>query len=135
MARILCIDYGTKRSGLAATDILQIAVHSLETIPTGLLWEWLETYLINEPVEKVVIGHPTHSDGNAVHFMDQIKGLMRKIEKKFPSVKVELHDEAYTSVRAKEVILQSGVKKEKRKDKKLVDKIAAVLILQDYLGH
>ncbi len=135
MARILGIDYGTKRCGLAATDILQIAVHPVDTVASGELWDWLVCYLGKEDVEKIVIGHPTHKDGNPVSFMNQIIGLERKIKKFFPSVIVVLHDEAFTSARAKQIIIDSGAKQKKRKDKSLVDKIAAVLILQDYLKY
>ncbi|HQW70684.1 MAG: Holliday junction resolvase RuvX, partial [Saprospiraceae bacterium] len=133
MSRIVGIDYGTKRSGIAATDILQIAVHGVDTVPTGTLWDWLEAYIKKEEVEKIVIGHPTHADGNAVSFMNQIIGLERKIKKTYPHIVVVLHDEAFSSVRAKQVILASGVGQKKRKDKSLVDKVAAILILQDYL--
>ncbi len=135
MSRIVGIDYGTKRSGIAATDILQIAVHGIETVPTGTLWDWLESYIKKEEVEKIVIGHPTHSDGNAVSFMNQIIGLERKIKKTYPLIAVVLHDEAFSSARAKQVIMASGVGQKKRKDKSLVDKVAAILILQDYLRH
>ena len=135
MSRIVGIDYGTKRSGIAATDILQIAVHGVDTEPTGTLWDWLEAYIKKEEVEKIVIGHPTHADGNAVSFMNQIIGLERKIKKTYPHIVVVLHDEAFSSVRAKQVILASGVGQKKRKDKSLVDKVAAILILQDYLRH
>lgn len=135
MARILCIDYGTKRSGIAATDVLQIAVHAIATQPTDGLWTFLAEYFSKEEVEKVVIGHPVHSDGAAVSFMHQIVGLQRKIKKNYPHIEVILHDEAFTSVRAKETIIKMGVPQQKRKDKSLVDKMAAVLILQDYLNH
>ena len=122
-------------SGIAATDILQIAVHGVDTVPTGTLWDWLEAYIKKEEVEKIVIGHPTHADGNAVSFMNQIIGLERKIKKTYPHIVVVLHDEAFSSVRAKQVILASGVGQKKRKDKSLVDKVAAILILQDYLRY
>ncbi|MCO5277040.1 MAG: Holliday junction resolvase RuvX [Saprospiraceae bacterium] len=135
MARILCIDYGTKRSGIAATDVLQIAVHAIATQPTDGLWAFLAEYFSKEEVEKVVIGHPVHSDGAAVSFMHQIVGLQRKIKKNYPHIEVILHDEAFTSVRAKETIIKMGIPQQKRKDKSLVDKMAAVLILQDYLNH
>ena len=135
LSRIVGIDYGTKRSGIAATDILQIAVHGVDTVPTGTLWDWLEAYIKKEEVEKIVIGHPTHADGNAVSFMNQIIGLERKIKKTYPHIVVVVHDEAFSSVRAKQVILASGVGQKKRKDKSLVDKVAAILILQDYLRY
>lgn len=135
MARIMCIDYGTKKCGIAATDTLQIAVHGLNTLPNAELWPFLEKYLTDESVEKIVIGHPRHADGNEVSFMNQIVGLQRKIKKFMPAIEVVLHDEAFSSVKAKQVIMNSGIGQQKRKDKTLVDKIAAILILQDYLGH
>ncbi|MCO6461956.1 MAG: Holliday junction resolvase RuvX [Saprospiraceae bacterium] len=135
MSRILCIDYGTKRCGIAATDVLQIAVHPVGTYATQELWTFLEAYLKKEDVNKVVIGHPTHTDGNAVSFMHQIVGLQRKIIRNYPDLSVVLHDESFTSVKAKQVILQLGIPQQKRRDKRLVDKMAAVLILQDYLNH
>lgn len=135
MARIVCIDYGTRRCGIAATDILQIAVHGVGTVPSAGLWPFLEEYLKREEVEKIVIGHPVHNDGTEVSFMHQIVGLERKIKKNFPAIETVRHDEAFSSVRAREVILRSGIRQQKRKDKSLVDKIAAVLILQDYLRH
>ncbi len=135
MARILCIDYGTKRCGIAATDVLQIAVHAVSTQPSDQLWAFLAEYFSKEEVEKVVIGHPVHRDGAPVSFMHQIVGLQRKIKKNYPHIEVILHDEAFTSVRAKETIIKMGVPQQKRKDKSLVDKMAAVIILQDYLNH
>ena len=135
MARILGIDYGTKRCGLAATDILQIAVFPVDTVPSGTLWDWLVKYLTTESVEKIVIGHPTHKDGNPVSFMNQIVGLERKLKKTYPDIEIVLHDEAFSSVRAKQAIIDSGAGQKKRKDKSLVDKVAAVLILQDYLKY
>ncbi len=126
MGRIMCIDYGTKRCGIAATDVLQIAVHGVDTVPSGELWPFLEKYLSVEEVEKIVIGYPTHSDGSEVSFMHQIVGLERKIKKTFPQIELDRHDEAFSSARAKEVIIHSGIRKEKRKEKGFVDEVAAV---------
>jgi putative Holliday junction resolvase len=133
--RILAIDYGTKKCGLAATDVLGIAVHPIDTIATEQLRVWLNTYLNTEPVSAIVIGRPSHPDGNLMYFDDEILALKRFLEQKFPAKQILLHDETFSSAKAKEIIFLSGAKKKKRQDKKLIDKIAAVVILQDYLKH
>lgn len=135
MARILGIDYGTKRTGIAATDPLQIIVSPVDTVPTNELWEYLQAYLLREAVEKIVIGEPLTLDGTPAKITPLIVGFKRKIAKAYPHIELVSHDERFSSVAAKQVILQSGAKKKKRRDKSLVDKISAVLILQDYLGH
>jgi len=104
-------------------------------VPTVELWLWLETYLRTQQVEKIVIGYPRHADGAPVYFDGEIKQLKKKLESTFPEKQIILHDESFTSAKAKQVILQSGIKKEKRKDKSLIDKISAVIILQDFLQH
>lgn len=135
MKRILGIDYGTKRTGIAVTDPLQIAVHGIDTIPTSELFDFLTTYLSQEEVEKIVVGEPIDLDGSPTQIAHLVVGFVRKLRKQFPDIEVVLHDERFTSAEAKRVILQSGTRKKKRRDKGLVDKISAVLILQDYLGH
>lgn len=133
MPRILAIDYGTKRTGLAVTDPLQIIATGLDTVPTSNLLPFLEEYLQNEEVETFVLGEPLYPDGNPAQIHHLVIGLKRKLEKTYPSIPVVLQDERYTSEEAKEVIRNSGVKKKKRRDKSLVDKVSAVLILQDYM--
>jgi len=135
VARILSIDYGTKRIGLAATDTLQISVHGLDTVPTAEVFDYLQNYMEGEEVEKIVVGEPMHADGNPSQIAHLVVGFVRKLRKQFPNIEVVLHDERYTSEEAKRIIQQSGLRKKKRRDKGLVDKISAVLILQDYLGH
>ena len=135
MGRILGIDYGLKRTGIAATDPLQIIVNGLDTVDTKDLKNYLESYISSEAVDKIVIGLPQHKDGNYTELKEPIDNLANYLINKFPSLIIDFEDESFTSVRAKEVILQSGAKKKKRKDKKLVDKISAVLILQQYLKH
>lgn len=135
MARILSIDFGTKRSGIAVTDPLQIIVTALETVETRLLMSFLENYLQQENVEKVVIGMPVHKDGNATYLKKDIDAFAHAIKKKFPAIIVDFADEQFSSVHAKQIILDSGIKKKKRQDKSLVDKISAVVILQRYLNH
>lgn len=135
MPRILSIDYGEKRCGLAVTDPLQIIVSGLDTVDTANIVIYLKDYLKEEPVEKIVIGEPKHADGAAVGFQPKIDALRKKLENLFPSLTVVYHNEAFSSQKAKQIIMQSGAKKKKRRDKRLIDKISAVVILQDYLGH
>lgn len=135
MARIMGIDYGTKRTGIAVTDPLQIIASGLTTIPTHELFDFLAEYFQQEEVEKVVVGEPMHKDGNPAQIAHMVVGFVRKLKKQFPQIEVVTHDERGTSVLAKEIILQSGLKQKKRRDKTLVDKIAAALILEDYLKN
>lgn len=133
MARILAIDYGTKRTGLAVTDPLQIIANGLDTVATQKLEEYLKQYLEQEDVEAIVVGEPLHADGQPAQIHYLVVGLVRKLKKLFPNIEVVTHDERFTSEDAKMIIRQSGARKKKRQDKGLVDKISAVLILQDYL--
>lgn len=127
------IDYGAKRTGIAVTDPLQLIASGLTTIPTGEVFDFLENYLKNEPVEKIVVGEPLHEDGKPAHIAHLIVGFVRNLKKKFPEVEIVTHDERFSSVAALDIIRQSGIKQKKRRDKSLVDKIAAALILEDYL--
>lgn len=133
MARILGIDYGTKRIGIATTDPLQIIVSGLTTVTTEEIFDFLENYLKEEEVEGIVVGEPRHKDGNPTKITHLVVGFVRKLKKMFPEVSVVTHDESFTSVDARAIILKSGAKKKKRRDKSLVDKVSAVLILQDYM--
>ena len=133
MARILAVDYGTKRVGLAVSDPLQIIATGLETVPTESLFTYLEQYLAEEEVETLVVGMPYHLDGNPAQIADQVEAFIKKFKKQCPGIPVETRDERFTSEDAKQIILKSGAKKKKRRDKSLVDKVAAVLILQDYM--
>lgn len=135
MARILAVDYGAKRCGLAVTDPLQIIVNGLETVPTDQLAGFLQQYLSENQVEKLVVGLPVHSDGNFTYLKASIDAFVSTFIKNWPGIKVDFADEQFSSVRAREAILMSGAKKSKRQDKALVDKISAVIILQRYLKH
>ncbi len=133
MSRILAIDYGVKRCGIAVTDTLQLTANGLDTIATDQLFEFLERYLGEEEVATLVIGEPLHKDGTPTSLEPQIEQAIKRMSKLFPDLSIARQDEQFTSVDAKEIILQSGVKKKKRRDKALVDKVSAVLILQRYL--
>ena len=133
MARILALDYGTKRVGVAVSDPLQIIANGLDTIATDRVFDFLKKYIAEEEVEVLVIGMPMHLDGNPAQIADKVVAFIKEFEKLFPEIKVETQDERYTSVDAKKIILQSGAKKKKRQNKSLFDKVAAVLILQEYM--
>lgn len=135
VARVLSIDYGTKKTGLAVTDPLQIIVTDLDTVPTENLLSCLLDYCRLEEVEKVVIGKSVHYDGTPTHLHAHALGFSRQVQKKLPNIIIDWQDEFRTFKRAKEIMLEVGTSKKKRKEKTRVDKIAAVLILQEYLGH
>lgn len=133
VARILSIDYGTKRTGLAVSDPLQIIATGLDTVSTKDVFDYLKDYIGREEVETIVVGDPKYPDGNPAQIAHLVVGFVRKLREMFPDIPVEMMDERYTSEEAKQIILQSGAKKKKRREKGLVDKISAVLILQDYM--
>lgn len=133
MGRILAIDYGTKRSGLAATDPLKIIANGLTTVPTGELLDFLKDYIAEEEVEKIVIGEPKMADGGDTKLTPLIKGLIKKLHKLFPTIEVVLFDERYTSKRAEETIRMVVKSKKKRRNKALIDTVSATIILQDYM--
>jgi len=135
MGRILGLDYGLKRCGLCVTDPLQIIVTSLETVETSKLQSFFERYFAVNQVDKIVIGLPTHKDGNFTHIKPNIDLLVKELNIRYPNILIDFQDESFSSVDAKNIILQSGVKKKKRQDKALVDKVSAIVILQRYLKH
>jgi len=135
MGRILGIDYGQKRCGISATDPLQIIVSAVDTVDTSKLKDYLKNYFDKNQVDKVVLGLPLHKDGNVTAIKPQIDELESWIKNQFPSIETDHQEESFTSVQAKEIIFQSGVPQKKRRDKALVDKVSAVLILQKYLKH
>jgi len=133
--RVLGVDYGTKKTGLAVTDPLQIIASGLDTVLTKDLPDYLKSYTDKEPVCKIVIGYPRHPDGKPAQLANTITAFGEGLRKDYPHVEIVYQDESYTSIQAREIILLSGARKKKRRDKKLVDKISAVLILQAYLQH
>ncbi|MCH2022583.1 MAG: Holliday junction resolvase RuvX [Saprospiraceae bacterium] len=134
MARIMAIDYGIKRTGIATTDVLQIIATPLDTVETAQLFLFFEEYLNREDVECIVIGQPTHKDGTPTFLEDYIRGFIKKFSQLYPLIKIERQDEAYTSKMAEEVIRKTVKKKKNRQDKGLVDQISACIILQEYMG-
>ena len=133
MSRILAIDYGTKRTGIAVTDPLQIIASGLTTVATGELFDFLAHYFKEEEVETIVVGEPLHPDGNPAQIAHLVVGFVRKLKKEYPDKEVVMQDERFTSENAKQILLQSGIGQKKRRDKSLVDKISAALILEDYM--
>ncbi len=133
MSRILGIDYGSKKVGIAVTDPLKIIVSPLITVSTHEIFSYLKEYLEKETVELIVVGEPYMLDGQPAQFHPKVLEFVAKLKKQFPAVEVVLHDETNSSKKAKEVLLRSGAKKKKRRDKSLVDKIAASLLLEEYL--
>lgn len=133
MARILAIDYGGKRTGLAVTDPLQIIATGLETIDSATLISWLKNYLQKEEVELIIIGLPKNWDESDTHATPLVLSAIKKIQKEFPAMPIKTVDERYTSKMAKDAMLEMGMKKKDRQDKKNVDLIAATIILQEYL--
>ncbi len=135
MARIVGIDYGTKRTGIAVTDPLQIIASGLTTVPTAELFDFLQQYVSEEPVEGFVVGDPLYPDGNPAQIAPLVAAFVGQLKATFPAQYVVTWDERYTSEEAKKVILQTVPGKKKRSDKSLVDKISAAIILQDFMEH
>ena len=133
MGRILAIDFGLKRTGIAVTDPLKIIATALTTVATDGVLDFLKKYCTEEDVESFVVGLPLHPDGNPAQIAPQADAFAEKLKKLFPGKPVIRQDERYTSNEAKRIILQSGIKKQKRRDKNLVDKIAAALILEQFM--
>lgn len=133
MGRILAIDYGRKRTGLAVTDPMQIIANKLETVRTHDLIEYLTQYFQKEEIETVVVGYPTDMKNNASESIRYINPFLKNFQKKFPSVKLELVDERFTSKIAFQTMIDAGLKKKDRQNKGLIDAVSATIILQFYL--
>ena len=133
MARIMAIDYGGKRTGIAVTDPLQIIATGLTTIASAELIPFLKKYTKEETVELIIVGLPKNWDESDTHGTPLAKKAIEKIKKEFPSIPVKDVDERYTSKMAKDAMLQMGMKKKDRRDKKIVDEIAATIMLQEYM--
>ncbi len=133
MARIICIDYGGKRTGIAVTDPLQIIATGLTTIHSKDLVPFLQQYFINEPVELILIGLPKNWDDSDTHGTPLAQAAINLLKKKFPTMPLKTVDERYTSKMAKAAMLEMGMKKKDRQVKGNVDVIAATIMLQEYL--
>lgn len=133
MARILSIDYGKKRTGLAVTDPLQIIAGGLATVATCDLMTYLQSYVARESVERIVVGEPKQLNGEPSENQPRVKQFVAKLRKTLPDIPVEFYDERFTSVLAHKTMIDSGISKKARQNKALVDEISATIILQDYL--
>lgn len=133
MARILSIDYGKKRTGLAVTDPLQIIAGGLVTVSTSELFDFLNGYVSKEPVERIVIGEPKRSDGSPSENMARVTQFVNRWKKARPDIPIEFYDERFTSVLAHRAMIDGGLGKKRRQDKALVDEVSATIILQSYL--
>jgi len=135
MPRILAIDYGLKRTGLAVTDPLQIIASALTTIETPQLFKFLKDYVAREAVELIIIGEPKNLDDSDTHATPLVKKAVERLKKEFPAIPVKTVDERYTSKMASRAMIDMGLKKKQRRNKALVDEIAATIMLQEYLGR
>ena len=133
MARILAIDYGKKRTGLAVTDPSQIIATRLTTVPTHTIWDCLKDYFEKEEMETVVVGYPKQMNNHASQSVRFINPFLKKFQLKYPEMNLEIYDERFTSKMAFQTMIDGGLKKQKRQDKALIDSISATIILQNYL--
>jgi putative Holliday junction resolvase len=135
MGRLLAIDYGKKRTGIAVTDTLQLIANGLTTVPTHELLAFILDYVSREPVERILVGLPKQMNNEASENMKRIEPFVRSLQKKLPDVPVEYVDERFTSVLAHRAMLDAGLKKKDRQNKALVDEISATIILQSYMEN
>jgi putative Holliday junction resolvase len=133
MARIMAIDFGLKRTGLAVTDPLQIIATGLTTIESPRLIPFLKDYFKKEPVELMLIGEPKNLDDSDTHATPLVRAIVERLQKEFPAIPLKLVDERFTSKMASRAMIEMGMKKKKRRNKALVDEIAATILLQEYL--
>ena len=133
MGRILSIDYGRKRTGLAVTDPLKIIANGLTTVSTHLLWDYLNDYISREQVERIVIGKPMQTNGQPSENLARVEAFVNRWRKNHPELPIEYVDERFTSVLAHQAMIDGGLEKKARQDKALVDEISATIILQSYM--
>ena len=135
MARILCIDYGGKRTGLAVTDPLQIIATGLTTVDTKDLHAFIKNYLLTESIELILIGAPLSLDNTPTHATPLVKAAIGQLKRTFPAIPIQTVDERFTSKMATQAMIQMGMKKKDREVKANKDKIAATIMLQEYLAN
>jgi putative Holliday junction resolvase len=135
MPRVLAIDYGAKRTGIAVTDEMKIIASGLTTIPTGDLFDFLKQYFTREKVERVLVGEPKQMNGQPSESAEMIEKFIEKFGQTFPLIPLEKVDERFTSKMAFQTMIDSGLKKKQRQNKALIDEIAATILLQDYLSR
>jgi putative holliday junction resolvase len=135
MARILAIDYGLKRTGIAVTDPFQIIATGLTTVESPKLIIFLKEYMRTEVVELMLIGEPKNWDDSDTHATPLVRQIVQRLQKEFPAVPLKMVDERFTSKLASRAMVEMGMKKKQRRNKALVDEIAATIMLQEYLGR
>ena len=133
MPRLLSIDYGKKRTGIAVSDPLQIIANGLITVETSKLFEFLDDYLKKEEVESIIVGLPKQMSGELSENMKRIEPFVNRLKKLYPNINIEYFDERFTSKLAHQAMIDGGLKKQDRKNKELVDEISATIILQGYM--
>lgn len=133
MARLLAIDYGKKRTGLAVSDEMQIIAGGLTTVPTTGLLDFILDYVKCEPVERIVVGLPKQMNNEPSENMRRVEPFVNRLRKLLPDIPVDYHDERFTSVLAQRTIIEAGIKKMARRNKELVDEVSATIILQSYM--
>lgn len=133
MGRIIAIDYGRKRSGIAVTDTLQIVANGLTTVPTHTLLNFIKDYVSTESVDRIVVGLPKQMNNQPSENMKRIQPFVNRMRKEIPEIPIEMYDERFTSVLAHRAMIDGGMKKMARRDKAIVDEISATIILNDYL--
>ena len=133
MARIVSVDYGRKRTGIAVTDPLQLIANGLVTVSTSELFTFLSDYVNREQVERIVVGEPRQPDGTPSENMERVKQFVNRWQKAMPQIPIEFYDERFTSVLAHRTMIDAGLGKKRRQDKALVDEISATIILQSYM--
>ena len=133
MGRILALDYGSKRTGIAITDEMKLIASGLTTVATSELLEFLKKYIASEKVELVLVGEPKQKDGTHSNIETEIQKFLKKFTNVFPDLEVKRVDERYTSKMAFQTMIDSGLKKKQRQNKALVDEISATIILQEFL--
>ena len=133
MSRLLAIDFGKKRVGIAVSDTLQIIANGLTTVETPKIFDFLKEYFDKEDVEKVIVGHPKQMNNEDSENMSRVKHFVARLTKLYPELNIEYYDERFTSKMAHQAMLEGGLKKKQRQNKALVDEISATIILRDYM--
>lgn len=133
MSRLLAIDYGTKRTGIAVSDVLQLIATGLTTVPTHTIFDFLKQYIAKEPIDRIILGFPKQTNDKPSENLKNVEIFRHKLTKLYPNIAIEFYDERYTSVLAHRAMLDGGLKKKDRANKALVDEISAVILLQSYM--
>lgn len=135
MERIIGIDYGLKRTGVAVSDPLMIFASPLETVPTAKIIDYLQKYASGQTITLFVVGYPLNMDGNPSQIASYVDAFLKQLAKKFPDIPIQKEDERFTSVLAHRAMIEGGMKKKDRMDKSSVDKISAAILLQSFLDR